>query len=820
LGLRAYASDLNPVAVLINKALIEIPPKFAGMPPVHPRDETTNVHEFSRKGKGKQGELWKKEWKGAEGLAADVRYYGKWMRDEAEKRIGNFYPKFKITPKALEGRPDLIEQGFRSGDKLTIIAWLWARSVMCLNPACKVEMPLVRSFALSTKKSNRAWIEPIVEELPEGKQISFTLQIGIGKPKEGTVNRSGAMCLACKRPIPFEYIREEGKKGSLNTKLLAIVAEGSRGRVYFNATRWHSEIAKSATPSWNPETDLPEQALGFRVQLYGMAKHSDLFTNRQLIALTTFADLVVEVREKVLIDFEIFTKYRAGIAQDQVHYAQSYANAIATYLGMAVSRQSNRMSTICFWDTGGENVQQVFARQALPMTWDFAEANPFCNSTGSWLNAFDYICINLERLPENVVTGSANQIDAVSLQQLSYEPVISTDPPYYDNIGYADLSDYFYVWLRHSLNKIYPYLFATVLVPKKTELIASPFRFGGSKEEANQFFESGLQKVFTNLYMAGNHQYPITIFYAFKQSEVKENDERVSTGWETMLDGLLNSGFLINGTWPMRTEQPGGLRVVGQNSLASSIVLVCRKRNHENQTVTRRDFVATLKRELQPSLRQLQQGAVAPVDFAQSSIGPGMAIFSQHKQVLEADGSPMSVRTALALINQALDEFLAEQEGEYDADTRWALAWYEQYGFNEGPFGVAETLSKAKNTSVGGLQEAGVLVARAGKVRMLSRTELKEEWDPSQDKRPTAWEAVQYLIRALDTHGEQVAAQLLSRLGGLGETARDLAYRLYTICERKGWAQDALGYNMLVVAWPRLKEMASKAHEAEQGRLI
>jgi putative DNA methylase len=413
-----------------------------------------------------------------------------------------------------------------------------------------------------------------------------------------------------------------------------------------------------------------------------------------------------------------------------------------------------------------------------------------------------------------------------AMTYVSNSPVlISFDPPYYDNVGYADLSDFFYVWLRRSLGRVYPSIFGTLLTPKSQELIADSSKHS-SNEEAREFFEDGMVKVFSGIRKSQHDGYPMTVYYAFKQAESEESGSNPdnasfisSTGWETMLEGLMSSDMMITGTWPMRTERPGRLRETGSNALASSIVLVCRSRPNNSVDTTRREFFSMLKRELPIALRQLQQGSVAPVDLAQAAIGPGMSIFSRYKRVLEADGSPMRVRTALALINQALDEFLAEQEGEYDADTRWALAWYEQYGFNDGPFGVAETLSKAKNTSVGGLGEAGILLARAGKVRLLSRTELKEDWDPSQDKRPTAWEAVQYLIRALDTHGEQGAALLLSRLGGLGEVARDLAYRLYTICERKGWAQDALGYNMLVVAWPRLKEMARSTLPLEQGRL-
>jgi putative DNA methylase len=825
LGLRAYASDLNPVAVLINKALIEIPPKFAGMPPVHPAENEQSLIEGKKKAKAKkkqaQPELWQREWKGAQGLAEDVRYYGKWMRDEAFKRIGHHYPPVLITKEMIAERLDLKEQGLKVGDKLTVIAWLWARTVKCPNPACGAQMPLARSFAVSTKKGREARVEYVVTQTDNIPQINFVVRVGKGKAPAGTVNRNGARCICCDTPVGFEYIREEGKAGRLGAQLMAIIAEGSRGRIYFSPSVEHETIAKESKPDWKPETDLPEKALGFRVQLYGMVQHADLFTSRQLVGLTTLSDLVKEARKEL----SAHSSDMKGIN------LENYADAVSIYLAMAVSRQSNRMSTICFWDTAGENVQQVFARQALPMTWDFAEANPFSNSSGSFHNGFDYICTNLDRLPLDVRPGHVVQNDASKSLPDVVSPVVSTDPPYYDNIGYADLSDYFYIWLRGALNKVIPNIFDTMLVPKAAELIATPFRFGDDKKKAEEFFETGLRHVFQNINEKVSGGYPVTIFYAFKQSESKDDDEwalgldnenrisRISTGWETMLDGLLGSGFEIHGTWPMRTEQPGGLRVVGQNSLASSIVLVCRRRSESSTSTSRREFLSSLKKELSPALRELQQGSVAPVDLAQAAIGPGMAVFSRYDAVLEADGSPMSVRTALGLINQALDESLAEQEGEYDSDTRWALAWYEQFGHNEAAYGVAETLSTAKNTSVGGLEQAGILEARAGKVRLFRRDELDSDWDPAQDKRLTIWEAVQHLIYSLENGGEQVAADLLSKLGSVAEPARDLAYRLYTVCERKGWAQDALGYNSLVVAWPRLKELASQ-NKALQEQLL
>jgi len=571
-------------------------------------------------------------------------------------------------------------------------------------------------------------------------------------------------------------------------------------------------------PDWRPETELTGKA-AVNVPLYGMKTHGDLFTDRQLSVLCLLSDMVGEVRELVLEHSK----------NTQLQTYDDYANAIATYLAFAVDKLSDKSSTLAWWMAVAEKMAPSFSRQALAMVWDYAEMNPFCTVTSNFAAQIEWASKTLEFLPARSAQTTVDQRDATLGFSELMPVLISTDPPYYDNIGYADLSDYFYIWLRYSLSKIYPSIFATMMVPKGPELVATPFRFGGNKQKAERFFEAGLRKVFRNIYDATTLPYPVTVFYGFKQSEVDSSEEgekqaslienRASTGWETMLSGLIESRLEITGTWPMRTERSGGLRNLNQNALASSIVLVCRPRLAGAITATRREFLSALKKELAPALRQLQKGNIAPVDFAQAAIGPGMAVYSRYTAVLEADGSPMGVRAALTLINQSLDEFLSEQEGEYDGDTRWALAWYEQFGHNESAYGVAETLSKAKNTSVQGLVDAGILEARSGKVRLLRREEMDTDWNPEKDKRLNAWEAVQHLIFALDKNGEEAAATLLAHLGGLSEMARDLAYRLYTVCERKGWTQDALAYNMLVVAWPRLKELAAR-QEPGQGKLL
>ena len=803
LGLEAHASDLNPVAVLINKAMIEIPPKFSGMPPVNPD---------AQKGRGSVGA----QWKGAAGLAEDVHYYGQWMRDEAEKRIGHLYPKIEVTAEMARERPDLERY---LGRNLTVIAWLWARTVKSPNPAfADVDVPLASTFILSTKKGKEAYVEPVMES----GGYRFIVKAGVPpeSAKNGTKSGSSGspfLCLMSGAPMPFEYLRSEAKAGRMDARLMAIVAEGDRSRVYLGPAEEQEKIALSAMPKDTPETDLPERALGFRVQGYGMTKWRDLFTDRQLAALTIFSDLVAEARERICSDV-----VAVGIPDDGAPLrdggtgATAYAEAVGVYLAFAISKLANIGSSFATWMSDRGAFRETFARQAIPMVWDFAEANPFANTGGSLDTVFDKVRMAIGAFP-TLALGSASQADA-STQVLTQAKVVSTDPPYYDNIGYADLSDFFYIWLRRSLRPPFPDLFATLTVPKAEELVASPYRHG-SKVKAEEFFLDGMTCAIQHLVDQGNPAFPVTIYYAFKQSESRGDGGVSSTGWETFLNAVIEAGFGVTGTWPMRTEGAGRIIAKGTNALASSIVLVCRPRPADTLAATRREFVDTLKAELPDALRQMQAGNIAPVDLAQAAIGPGMAVFTRYAKVLDASGEALSVREALALINQTLDEVLAEQEGNLDADTRWALAWFEQSAFDDGDYGVAETLSTAKNTSVAGMVEAGVLRSGAGKVRLLRPHELPEDWVPDSDTRLIAWEAVHHLVRVHDKEGEGAAASLMSKLGPNAEAARELAYRLYRICDQKNRSQEALGYNALVQSWPEVARLAQQVVLPTQGRM-
>ncbi len=794
LGLESYASDLNPVAVTINKAMIEIPPRFAGRAPVGPRLPGDKQDKLSA------------DWRGAKGLAEDVRRYGAWMRSQAEQRIGHLYPQIEITAEIVQERPDLKAL---LGQKLTVIAWLWARTVKSPNPAFShVEVPLASTFILSSKAGKEAYVQPVVE----GAGYRFTVRVGT--PPEGAKGgttagkRAAFICLLSGSPIDYSHIRSEGKAGRMGQKLMAIVAEGARGRVYLSPTEEQIAIAQRAKPEWSPAMDLPNNPRDFKTPNYGLTKFGDLFTSRQLLALTTFSDLVGEAIAKVQAD-----GIKAGLPDDGLgldaggHGASAYAQAVGVYLSFLIDQLANHSSTVCGWNHPNTQMRSVFSRQALPMTWDYAEANVFSDSTGSFNNLFERQIKGFGALAGSDAIGHGLQADAQT-QTIGQNKLISTDPPYYDNIGYADLSDFFYVWLRRSLKAIYPGLFATVAVPKAEELVATPYRHGG-KAQAEAFFLDGMTAALHNLARQAHPAFPVTIYYAFKQSETGDEAGTSSTGWETFLEAVLQAGFALTGTWPMRTEKEGRVIGNGTNALASSIVLVCRPRATDAPTVSRREFLRELNAALPEALDEMTHGGVnspvAPVDLSQAIIGPGMAIFSQYAAVLEADGTPMSVKTALQLINR----FLAEDD--FDHDTQFCLHWFEQQGWATGKYGDADVLARAKGTSVGGLQASGVVASSKGELRLLKWAELPRDWQPETDTRLPVWEALHQLIRALNQDGESAAGGLLARMPARAEPIRALAYRLYTLCERKGWAEEARAYNELVTAWSGIEQAAGEA---------
>ncbi len=804
LGLEAYASDLNPVAVLINKAMIEIPPKFAGRPPVGPEIENKQ---------GKSLEL-PKIWPGATGLAEDVRRYGAWMRDEAQKRIGHHYPTVEITSEMAKERQDLKSL---VGQKLNVIAWLWARTIKSPNPAFShIDVPLASTFILANKEGKQAYVNPIVD----GDGYYFDVKIGTPPPEAKTGTSAGKRkafrCLMSGAPMEYDYIRTEGKAGRIGQKLMAIVAEKTGGRIYLPPNSDLELIAHQASPEWRPETKLHGKCR-VNVSNYGFDCYGDLFTSRQLLALTTFSELVIEAQENIHHHAIISGMGDDGKGlEDGGNGAKAYAEAVSVYLAFVVDRCADFSNSVTRWVPGNQKVMNLFGKHAIPMTWDYPEAAILADTVGGFAPASEYIADCIKKLSP-VKAGFATQADAQT-QMISRLKMISTDPPYYDNIGYADLSDFFYVWLRRSLRNIFPNLLSTIAVPKMEELIATPYRHS-TKEDAEVYFLNGMTQVIHNLAEQSHPEGPVTIYYAFKQSETSGEDGTSSPGWVTFLSAVLSAGFAIVGTWPLRSEQEFRMIGMGANALASSIVLVCRKRQTDAPSVSRREFIRELNGVLPEALDEMTKGSgeerspVAPVDLSQAIIGPGMAVFSKYSAVLEADGSPMSVRTALQLINR----FLAEDD--FDADTQFCLHWFEQYGWNENLFGEADVLARSKSTSVDAMKEAGVLQSGSGKVRLLKWAEYPTDWDPRTDKRTPVWEALHQLIRALKQGGELASGALLAALGGKAEAVRQLAYRLYTLCERLGKAEDARAYNELITSWTGIESVANSIPKPSDPQL-
>ncbi|MCC6401773.1 MAG: DUF1156 domain-containing protein [Flavobacteriales bacterium] len=803
LGLEAYASDLNPVAVLINKAMIELPPRFAGRPPVAPPPKGS-----------KQTQLTDEDWSGARGLAEDVRRYGAWMKEEAQKRIGHLYPKVTITAAMAAERPDL--QGL-VGKELTVIAWLWARTVPSPNPAFAGKMvPLASTFLLSKKEGKAAWVEPnvvgerIICHVRAGKNAPVNAEAGTKADGRG----ANFKCLLSDTPISGDYIKDMGQQGRMREQLMAMVLDGPKGRIYLSPTEEQERTARSVHVERKPMGPVPARLTGGTCYIYGLTDWNHLFTDRQLLALNTFSELVAEAVQQAEADALNAGWANEGLGPEQGGTgAKAYAEAVGTYLGIALSRLTDICNALCRWEVTKTQVRNLFGRQAIPMIWDFAENNVFADAAGDYSISLSNLLKALERLPASG-SGSVLMLDA-QRQELSTNKVISTDPPYYDNIGYADLSDFFYVWLRKGLRPIYPQLFGTLSTPKAEELVATPYRHGG-KEAAETFFMDGMTEAIHNLVERAHPAFPVTIYYAFKQSDTKD-DKTANSGWETFLQAVINAGFGITGTWPMRTELGNRMIGSGTNALASSIVLVCRKRAAEAPTVSRREFLRELNATLPEALAEMTRGGinspVAPVDLSQAIIGPGMAIFSQYAAVLESDGTPMTVHTALTLINR----FLAEDD--LDPESQFCLHWFEQQGWSEGPYGSADVLCRSKGTSVETLKQAGVVTSGGGRVGLVKWTDYPDGWHPERDPRIPAWEALHHLIRALDQHGEEAAGTLLASLATRAEGMRTLAYRLYTLCERQGWAEDARAYNTIITAWPAIETMSTKAPRPRNAQI-
>lgn len=785
LGLRAVASDLNPVAVLLNKAMIELPHPFRNQPPVNPEADPLGM--FVGTGR-KRNQV---PWTGTAGLADDIRYYGRWMREEAYKRIGEFYPKVKTG----------------DGTEATVIAWLWARTVPCANPACRIPMPLLKTFQLSKKRGNEHWTRPVVDR--ESNTISFVVQNhDAGVPDKATVNRNGAICLACKTPVRLSYVREQAKTGKMGETMTAIVAEGDQGRLFLSPTSEHIQAALSAKPAWKPRQTIPETPKVSGLA-YGMTHWHQLFTERQLMGLTTFSDLLEEIRPQMT---------RNGAPEN-------YADVLCTYLTLAIGRMTNSGCTGTRWDTRGCTVLGAFARQAITMVWDFAEANPFSSSTQNWLGQVEWIAEVVERLPVEANASEVYQADAATTQYAADGQVIVTDPPYYDNIDYADLSDFFYVWLRKPLRGIYPELFAGMSTPKTEEMVANARRF----KNARVRFEELQHKTLRRIRERCSDQFPSSIFYAYKQRE-EDKDGMTSTGWETMLTALISAGFQIVGTWPMRTELGNRPNSLKANALASSIVLVCRPRPELAQSIGYGGFLTALRSEMPAALDRLTREAhIAPVDLAQAAIGPGMEVYSRYSSVKTMrDGElvEFTVREALMAINREIDNYHEQQEGEFDPRTRFCLTWFKQHGYASAAYGEAETLAKASVVAIQPM-EGRVLTAEGGRVQLLPPTAYGAAHPNAAASlaQITTWEACYLMVYQLNPANEESddvegAARVARAMRNDAESSdvasvERLARLLYNHYDRLGDSANAVLFNNLVTSWQSI-ELSSREDKQEE----
>ena len=787
LGLNAIASDLNPVAVLINKALIEIPPKFAGRPPSNPDADPMGMRTGKSVGRGKNRRPEVIKWRGAMGLADDIRYYGRWMRERAFERIGHLYPKAKLS----------------DGGEATVIAWLWARTVPCSNPACGISMPLLTTFRLSTKSNNRHWIRPVVDS--EAKTISFEAHNHDGgvPPAGRTVTRNGAVCIVCDTASPLSYVREQSRAGRMGEQMTAVVAEGDRKRIFLSSTDEHIAKARDAQPSWRPNGRLPNRTRDFTPTGYGFAQWHQLFTKRQLVALTTFSDFLSEVRALVV---------EHGASNE-------YSDTVCTYLALAICRLASACSSYARWQNTGDFVSGVFGRQAIPMIWDFAEANPFSDSTQNWIGQIDWVAKVLERLPADVIAGKAHQADASTTIHAESGPVIVTDPPYYDNIGYADLSNFFYVWLRPLLRDTYPDLFRVISAPVDEEMIAAP-RFENPRER----FESLMGKTLKLIRERNSPEFPSSIFYAYKQQEESHNG-KTSTGWETMLTALVDAGFRIIGTWPMRTELSNRPRALGANALASSVVLVCRPRAEDAPTATRSEFISELEASMPAALRRItREGHITPVDLRQAAIGPGMEVYSRFSRVETISGDPVPVRDALTQINRVVDEYHRQEQGSLDPESNFCVDWLRGNGYGEGAYGEAEVLAQAVNISVENLRDGHrLLTAAGGKVQLLPLDSYSpDRFHELSSMNMTVWEGcmgMAYHLSKEDGGGTAGAAAIARRMGSEADSAERLARILYDHFDKANDSQNAVVFNMLVSEWENIQRRMGTLRIERQGSL-
>ena len=850
LGLDTLAVDLNPVAALVSAATVSIAQRFAGRAAVHPEAGATGGLPLA-------------------GISADIGFYGAAV--EAECR------------QCLAGVFEAPASPLSSGGRTEAISYLWARTITCSNPGCCRTTPLLSTWWLSRKPTNRWHARPVID----GDRFDFA--VAPGSPPADLADLKvgrGAnyRCLHCGTVNDADAVRHCGRESGFGLRMVAVqaFADPARrrgGRIWLapdaaverpgpaaSSVPAGSETASGAGFASRSDVEFPS-ASGTRypagveaalrrelptgsgnITTFGFVTFGDLLTPRQRLTMATFSEAITGMTPMVHRD-----ACAAGMADDEVGIerggsgARAYAEAIVTYLALTLSRMANRTTTMTIHNRANGSVEQSFVQPAYAFYGDFPEANPFSGSTGSWAGALGYVAGAVEALPapNGARDGAShaprpNRISSARAPDGSHSPrvgrgdvrcgsmltaldgasgVVSTDPPYYDMFDYASLSNLFLVWLRATLGDIWPDALGPLLAPTDQQIVSNPTRFHGDRAAAHRHFETLLRQAFEHIKQVHDHRYPLTIYYGYQQVERSKRGDAGAPGtaWEALLESLIGAGLRITATWPLRTERPEGVKK-GTKALASSVLLVCRPTAGDGSVqsvATVGELRRALRSELPGAVRLLQQGNIAPLDLVQAAIGPGMGVYTRYQRVLAADGSHLGVREALAMINEVLDETLTGTGADLDADTRWALTWFDEHGFTEGPFGQAEQLSKARNTLTAGLVDAGIVATAGDRVRLLSRDELDADWDPGADRRPTVWEAMQHLLRCLLDDGEPAAAALLSRLDAdTADAARDVAYRLFRVCTRRNRTAEAAACNGLVTSWPELTRLATAATAA------
>jgi putative DNA methylase len=766
LGIQSLGSDLNPVPALVSRTLTELLPAQHGLPPTHPPESHTQAL-FGHSSVAQD----------YEGLAEDFRYYATGVLDKVRETTKENYP-------------------LRQGENP--VAWIWARTARCVNPACGIRTVLVTTWWLSKKPGDLAWIEHTVADgqvhlRVVGNQAS-------GSPPEPPKAPRGTtfQCLACGSLVSDSQLIEQGRRGEIGYRLLAVAATVDGRRVYRDPLPGEESTALAVRiPDDLPNVAQSDDTRSFSGPRYGFPNFTDLFMPRQLATLSAFADETARLYATLLM---------GGTNEAR-------ATAIVTLLGLAVGQLALVGSTETRWRlrvAAHAKAEGAFSRNDLRLNWDFAETYFASASVGDWLETVNSMIRAFEYAAHGV--GKVLKADA-RVARADRPALVATDPPYFDAIDYADLSDFFYIWHRRALRGIHPDLYSTVATPKSGELIASARRHHNDKDAAREYFVEGFTQTFGNLSRSLHPDLPLVVVYASKEQRAGDEETR----WSAILTAILAAGLEVTSTWPIHGTGSSRMIGIGANAVASYIVMTCRPRPSGAGATSLNEFARTLRRELGPAVRDLQSSSILPIDLAQAAMGPGMQIFSRYREILDQNGRRVPVEQALRLINQALSEILDEQEGELDPESRFAVRWWEQHHWEPGPFGDADKAARPLGIAVEDVVAAQIAAADVGTVRLAGRGSLNRDWQPAADSRPTAWEAVHHLAdRLIDGGGELDAARLMADLGDFRDSAMALVYRLHDIAARRGWTDDQERYNALIHSWADLVKLGASQSAAER----